>query len=466
MMSEAASITDVRLALISHTNVGKTSLTRTLLRSDIGEVVDAPHTTMENSLHVLATTVEGDRLLLWDTPGFGDSLRLKARLEQRGTAVGWFLGEVWDRVADRPLYSSQQAMLAARDLTDVILYQVNAAEDPEFATQVEAELAMLAWLEKPVILLLNQLPPHSRRAEREDLEQRWRDRFGKAPVRRVLALDAFERSWIDEVQWLAAVGEELPTTQRAAMARLLPVWQAQALARFSASIDAIAALLVSAIRDREALASGQPARLARIGALRRLGSRLEANVKKLDEKLIHIEGLEGASARRIDTALTATRSHGDRPSPLQGAAGGAALGAGAGAALDLALGGTSLGLFTALGASLSAAAAWSWSQRAVDKRTLGWSAPFIEDLLTEAAARYLAVTHHGRGRGRYEGAALNSWRELADSARQESKSEVDALLTAIDDADETRQKERAERAVRSVLTRALLREYPHGEWIL
>lgn len=466
MTSEAASGTDVRLALISHTNVGKTSLTRTLLRSDVGEVVDAPHTTMENTLHVLATTTEGDRLLLWDTPGFGDSLRLKARLEQRGTALGWFLGEIWDRMADRPLYSSQQAMIAARDLTDVVLYQVNAAEDPDFATQVEAELTMLAWLEKPIILLLNQLPPQSRRAEREPLEQRWRDRFGQDPVRRVLALDAFERSWIDEVQLLAAVAEELPATQRAAMARLLPAWQASALARFSASIEAIAALLVSAMRDREALATGQPARLARLGALRRLGSRLQAAVKTLDETLIRIEGLEGASARRIDTALTATRSHGDRPSPLQGAAGGAALGAGAGAALDLALGGTSLGLFTALGASLSAAAAWSWSQRAVDKRSLGWSTPFIEELLAEAAARYLAVTHHGRGRGRYEGAALDSWRDLADGARQDAKPEVDALLAVIDDGDEARLKERAEQAVRRVLTQALQREYPHGEWIL
>lgn len=464
MNSEASSTRDVRLALISHTNVGKTSLTRTLLHSDVGEVVDAPHTTMENTLHALATTAEGDRLLLWDTPGFGDSLRLKARLTQRDTAVGWFLAEVWDRVADRALYSSQQAILAARDLTDVILYQVNAAEDPEFATQVEAELAMLAWLDKPVILLLNQLPPHSRRAEREALEQRWRNRFGKPPIRRVLALDAFERSWIDEVQLLAAVAEELPKAQRASMARLLPVWQAQALERFRASIEAVSTLLVTAILDREALSAGQPARLARIGALRRLGSRLETAVKKMDATLIRIEGLEGASARRIDTALTATRSHGDRPSPLQGAASGAALGGGAGAALDLALGGASLGLFTALGASLSAAAGWSWCQRAVDKRTLGWSAAFIEDLLVEAAARYLAVTHHGRGRGRYEGAALDSWRELAETAKGASKAEVDALLAAFDDPEQLQ--ERTRLAVRAILTRALLREYPHGEWIL
>ncbi len=458
--------TDVRLALISHTNVGKTSLTRTLLRSDVGEVVDAPHTTMENSLHALAESPEGDRLLLWDTPGFGDSLKLKQRLDKRGSAIGWLIGEVWDRVTDRTLYSSQQAMLAARDLADLLLYQVNAAEDPEFATQVEAELAMLAWLDKPVILLLNQLPPHSRKAERDALEQRWRERFGKAPVRAVMALDAHERSWIDEVRLLAAVGEQLEEPQRDAMARLIPAWQAQALDRFRHSIDAVTELLVATVRDREPLASGQPARLARIGALRRLGQRLEQNVKRLDATLIRIEGLEGDSAKRIDTALTATRSHGDRPTPLQGAAGGAAMGAGAGAAVDLALGGASLGLFTALGASLSAAAAWSWCQRAVDKRTLGWSAPFLEELLAEATARYLAVTHHGRGRGRYRDAALDSWRELADAAVKDRQRDVKALLDAFDEPDEAKLRTAARRAVHGVLTDALLTEYPHAEWIL
>ena len=42
----AAPIT-VALSLVSHTNVGKTTLARTLLQRDIGEVRDEAHVTME-----------------------------------------------------------------------------------------------------------------------------------------------------------------------------------------------------------------------------------------------------------------------------------------------------------------------------------------------------------------------------------------------------------------------------------
>jgi len=38
-------MTDVTLSLISHTNVGKTTLARTLLRRDVGQVLDQPHVT-------------------------------------------------------------------------------------------------------------------------------------------------------------------------------------------------------------------------------------------------------------------------------------------------------------------------------------------------------------------------------------------------------------------------------------
>ena len=37
----------IALSLISHTNAGKTTLARTLLGRDIGEVRDAPHVTLD-----------------------------------------------------------------------------------------------------------------------------------------------------------------------------------------------------------------------------------------------------------------------------------------------------------------------------------------------------------------------------------------------------------------------------------
>ena len=65
---------EVTLSLVSHTNVGKTTLARTLLRRDVGEVLDQAHVTEEaESLELVAK--DGAVLKLWDTPGFGDSAR-------------------------------------------------------------------------------------------------------------------------------------------------------------------------------------------------------------------------------------------------------------------------------------------------------------------------------------------------------------------------------------------------------
>ena len=41
------------LSLISHTNAGKTTLARTLLRRDVGEVLDQAHVTDESSRFVM-----------------------------------------------------------------------------------------------------------------------------------------------------------------------------------------------------------------------------------------------------------------------------------------------------------------------------------------------------------------------------------------------------------------------------
>ena len=54
--------------------------------------------------------VRDDRLLLWDTPGLGDSARLVARVKKEGNPLGWLLHQVWDRTRDRALYSSQEAV--------------------------------------------------------------------------------------------------------------------------------------------------------------------------------------------------------------------------------------------------------------------------------------------------------------------------------------------------------------------
>jgi len=120
----------IALSLISHTNAGKTTLARTLIGRDVGEVRDAAHVTQQASGYRLIESAAGDVLMLWDTPGFGDSARLARRLGQQGNPIGWFLSQVWDRFRDRAFFHSQQAVRNVRDTADVVLYPVNAAESP------------------------------------------------------------------------------------------------------------------------------------------------------------------------------------------------------------------------------------------------------------------------------------------------------------------------------------------------
>ena len=74
-MSEATAQANqtVSLSLVSHTNVGKTTLARTLLQRDIGEVRDEAHVTERAESQLWIESPAGDRLLLWDTPGFGEA---------------------------------------------------------------------------------------------------------------------------------------------------------------------------------------------------------------------------------------------------------------------------------------------------------------------------------------------------------------------------------------------------------
>ena len=54
----------INLSLVSHTNVGKTTLARTLLGRDIGEVGDRSHVTTEPEDYVLLRAPDDSELIL------------------------------------------------------------------------------------------------------------------------------------------------------------------------------------------------------------------------------------------------------------------------------------------------------------------------------------------------------------------------------------------------------------------
>lgn len=427
----------VTLALVSHTNVGKTTLARTLLRRDIGEVRDEAHVTELSEVHTIIETKSGC-LRLYDTPGLGDTIRLLRRLRGESNPVGWLIAQAWDRVANRPLWSSQQAIRTARDQTDVVLYLVNAAEAPEHAGYVAPELDLLTWVGRPVVMLLNQTGPARPRkldglrddpalAEMEP-EARWRSHASSWPiVRAVLTLDAFTRCWVHEGLLFERIAPLLPEGKRPVMQACLDAWNERNAAVFRRSMERMAVYLVAAAADREPLAGSPVAGLSRASRRRAtaaLRGRLESATRALVGELIAAHGLDGEPTALLRRSLEDFSITGHAwLTPARGAAlGGVATGALGGLAADLALGGLSFGGGAVAGAIVGAlgGAGVGQAYRLAGRNRVpaaSWSEAFLGDLCRQTALRYLAVAHFGRGRGGYADAELPAtWRQAVNSA--------------------------------------------------
>lgn len=444
----------IQFALVSHTNNGKTTLARTLTGIDVGEVRDAAHVTSFAEAHPLLSTPEGDQLVLWDTPGFGDSVRLLKRLAMSGNPIGWLLREVFDRYRDRAFWLSQQALRAAREQADVVLYLVNSAEAPRDAGYLPAEMRILDWLGKPVVVLLNQMGPPRPAADEQAELLRWQQHLAQYPaVRAVLALDAFARCWVHEHVFYETVGALLAPARRSAYDRLQAAWEAANRARYGAAIDLCALQLAHAVRDSEALASSSPGvlrsalRAVGIGkddqrrqdaAMERLTERLNRQIGLSTAQLLALHKLDPGEALRINARV---RDHFAIRAPLDkaqaGLLGAIVSGAATGLSADLMAGGLTLGGGALLGAIVGgltmAGAAWGFNVSTDrDRSSVQFADPFLHTLLVSGVLRYLAVAHFGRGRGGFmEGEAPGFWQAEVERALAHEMASLPDLWQAV-----------------------------------
>ncbi len=463
---------DVRvvLSLVSHTNVGKTTLARTLLQRDVGEVRDAAHVTQQVQQHLMLATAEGTRLELWDTPGFGDSLRLARRLASRGNPLGWFLTEVWDRFRDPSFWLTQRTLRHVMGQTDVVLYLVDASQAPEESGHLDPELTVLGLIGKPVLVLLNQLgPPPSPDQAQAEL-QRWRDRLAGHPVvRQVLAMDAFARCWVQEATLLQGVEAVIATARQPLMHGVRQAGRQRHLAVWAVAMDRLAQSLQRAAFDREALEDpGWEQRLRQAGrrlvgvfgagagaktgtdddhtaqasapagpaqaAMARLAQRLDTDLAEATTALIALHGLDGAAARSVIARLQAHFAvrapvHEGKSAVL----GGAVAGALAGLKADVASGGLTMGGGLLIGGALGALGGYGVARsvnrlRGVSVPTVAWTQPVLTDALRGAALAYLSVVHFGRGRGGWvEAEHPAHWAAAVDEALAHTAARRDAL---------------------------------------
>ena len=459
-MVRSSDAATVNLTLVSHTNAGKTTLMRTLLRRDVGEVADRAHVTSSADAHVLIETPQGDVLRLWDTPGFGDSVRLLKRLRMSSNPIGWFMTQVWDRFTDRPFFNSQIAIRNVREQSDAVLYLVNAAEDPASVGYVDVELQILSWVARPVLLLLNQMgaprPPEAEASE----EAAWRQNVvSREGVHGPIALDAFARCWVQEDKLLGAVSDLLPSEKRAAFERIRTTWRVRNIQVFDDSMLALAAQIASAAADRETGASpGFASRVRRWlkswtadkdvpapeveQAMNALARRLDVAVRETTDRLIAIHGLPGRSGSVILARLAVDADVLKEPSDVgaSGVLGGLFTGAVSGLAADLAAGGLTLGTGALIGGIVGAlggaGAAHAYNlARDAHNVEIGWSHAFLTQRVSAAILRYLAVAHYGRGRGDWiEGEYPRHWQAVVDEVSLLHRSELESIWSSAQEA--------------------------------
>lgn len=474
-----ASVHSITLSLISHTNVGKTTLARTLLRRDVGTVDDAPHVTTVNEAY-LAIETEESELRLWDTPGFGDSHRLLKRLKRERNPVLWFLSQTWDRIVDRPLWCSQQALQNVRDDADVILYLVNATEPPETAGYVKAEMEILGWVEKPVLVLLNQTGPLQPDAVESAEVEGW-TRYMRTfdCVIEVLPMDAFARCWIHEHHLLDVIASSLPLEKRKRFGPLQSAWKARNEEVFDQSCRILGALLATSARDGVEVRAETMLEKLRVNrseidraygeARRQLAERLAERIEATTNELIHLHGLEGQAGRKLNRASDNEFKTPEKISEnVWGLASSFAGGAMLGLIADLKAGGLTFGGGALIGGVATGIGAYAliftYNLVRGEDRKLHWSQEHFREQVRLAVLCYLAIAHFGRGRGDWsEGDHPDHWREVVDGIIEAHRAEIDRLWKRAGAVDkDVDLSQRFEKLVRQSLRDVLKRLYPNA----
>ncbi|AWB34819.1 GTPase/DUF3482 domain-containing protein [Orrella marina] len=148
----------IHIAIVGHTNTGKTSLLRTLTRDRaFGEVADAPGTT--RNVQAALCWLEGKEVLAWyDTPGLEDSISLRDWIEsipsdgrrlEGSDRVERFLQD--EHAARR--FEQERRVLKQVVHSDAVVYVVDTREP--VLPKYRDELYLLNACARPVLPVLN-----------------------------------------------------------------------------------------------------------------------------------------------------------------------------------------------------------------------------------------------------------------------------------------------------------------------
>ena len=241
----------IDIAIVGHTNTGKTSLLRTLTRDRVfGEVADAPGTT--RNVQAAVCWLDGRQVLAWyDTPGLEDSITLRDWIEsipQEGKRlegsdrVEQFLRD--EQAARR--FEQERRVLMQVVHSDAVLYVVDTREP--VLPKYRDELYLLNACARPVLPVLNFT------ASKDADPEPWVQALARLGLHIHLQFDTVSPPIDSEALVFQTLGQLL-SGQRAVFERLTDQAQRARVQRRQEALGLVAQLLVdvAALEDFSAV---------------------------------------------------------------------------------------------------------------------------------------------------------------------------------------------------------------------
>jgi hypothetical protein len=395
----------VQLALLAHRGADRAALLRVLRAESLAD-------------GQLLKTAGGEELRLIELPRAADAQPRPKAAAHGGRPVHRLLGSLFGKPA-QPTPAPQ----SVREQSDVVLHVVGSADD------LAAAAALLRWLDKPVLLLVNG-----------DTELA-RDAAGAAAV---LSFDQFARCWVQERTLFDAIGRCLPEYKAAGFARLARAWDDRNQQQLRESMSVLARHLLAAARQTEDVGKAPRSLISLVSpgereaherrtreAMAAVVERLQQSDAEATSRLLAQHGIDPSSAGLLNTRLEQQFVVKQAISAGQAGMAGAATGAAMGVSLDLLTAGLTLGLAAVAGAVVGGGAAWVaavWKNQATPA---GTSVVQLSDDMLQAMAeagllRYLAVIHFGRGAGAGGGDSeiRSGWRSEVVAAVQRRSADL------------------------------------------
>ncbi|MDO7927092.1 GTPase/DUF3482 domain-containing protein [Pseudomonas sp. KFB-139] len=386
-MTELSKPRALKLAVVGHTNVGKTSLLRTLTRDiGFGEVSHRPSTTRH--VEGARLSVEGQALLeLYDTPGLEDAIALLdylERLDRPGERLDGpaRLARFLDSSEARQRFEQEAKVLRQLLDSDAGLYVIDAREP--ILSKYRDELAVLASCGKPLLPVLNFVSSPQQR------EPQWRESLSRLGLHALVRFDSVAPPEDGERRLYESLALMMESA-RPQLERLIEDQQAQRKARRHSAARLIAEMLIDCAACRRSVETDAQQEQNAINELRKT---IRQREQRCVEALLKLYAFRVQDASAADLPLLDGRWGDDlfNPETLKQlgvrVGGGVAAGAAAGAGVDLLVGGITLGAAALVGAIAGGALQ---TARSYGGRLLGKLKGQRELTVDDAVLRLLAL---------------------------------------------------------------------------